>query len=128
MWQKCSLGQTDNESCDGPATPYNWTDAFTAIAALNAAQYDGYSDWRLPNATELMSIVDYGTGYPAINGEAFPNTQSACYWSSSTDASSPGFKRIVTFDDGSIGNTGSGICPNPDINTLYVRCVRGPGP
>ena len=31
----------------------------THITALNAANYGGYNDWRLPNAKELQSIVDY---------------------------------------------------------------------
>jgi hypothetical protein len=37
----------------------NWEDALDWVAQMNAANYLGYNDWRLPNAKELQSIVDY---------------------------------------------------------------------
>jgi len=73
-----------------------WEDALAACETLELA---GHDDWRLPNAKELQSIVDYGrspgsTGSAAIDpvfnttgivneaGQAdFP-----CYWSGSTHA------------------------------------------
>ncbi len=41
---------------------------------------DGKSNWRLPTANELLSIVDFGTFSPAIDGSAFPSTESKFYW------------------------------------------------
>lgn len=57
-------------------------DTQSYIQALNSANYCGYSNWRLPTLPELISIVDYGTYKPAING-IFSNTRSRAYWSSS---------------------------------------------
>ncbi len=38
---------------------FNWEDALAWVEQKNAESYLGYSDWRLPNAKELQSIVDY---------------------------------------------------------------------
>jgi hypothetical protein len=41
----------------------------------------GYSDWRLPNPHELMSLFNYETGNPAMNATYFPPASpSAEYW------------------------------------------------
>jgi hypothetical protein len=37
----------------------DWQAALAWAQAMNAANYLGHSDWRLPNAKELQSIVDY---------------------------------------------------------------------
>ncbi len=37
----------------------DWEDALAYARQMNDAGYLGYSDWRLPNAKELQSIVDY---------------------------------------------------------------------
>ena len=36
-----------------------WEDALALVQEKNEENYLGYSDWRLPNAKELQSIVDY---------------------------------------------------------------------
>jgi hypothetical protein len=36
-----------------------WKDALAWVQQKNKEKYLGYSDWRLPNAKELQSIVDY---------------------------------------------------------------------
>ncbi len=36
-----------------------WQDALAWAQTQNSSNYCGYSDWRLPNAKELQSIVDY---------------------------------------------------------------------
>lgn len=58
MWQKA-----DDGKC------YTWDEALTYAQRLNLA---GHKDWRLPNAKELQSIVDYSrcpetTKSPAIS-------------------------------------------------------------
>ncbi|MBP7866292.1 MAG: DUF1566 domain-containing protein [Acidobacteria bacterium] len=47
----------------------NWQDALAWVQARNAANFLGHSDWRLPNAKELQSILDY-TRSPDTSGTA----------------------------------------------------------
>jgi len=47
----------------------NWEEALAWVQTKNAENYLGHSDWRLPNAKELQSIVDY-TRSPSTNGSA----------------------------------------------------------
>ena len=55
IWTRCSLGQTWNASgCDGKAKELNWWDAHQA--ALDHSE-GGHSDWRLPTAPELASLM-----------------------------------------------------------------------
>lgn len=76
----------------------NWEQAHEWAENL---EYAGYSDWRLPNAKELQSIVDY-TRSPAITSSAAINPIFKCtsivdedgqtnypfYWTSTTHANS----------------------------------------
>ena len=86
-------------SQDDSATGLDWQDALSWVEEKNAEKFSGYSDWRLPNAKELQSIVDYGrspdtTGSAAIdplfNATGILNEAGkadyACYWSSTTHA------------------------------------------
>jgi len=79
-------------------TGYNWEGALDLCESLNFA---GYDDWRLPNAKELQSIVDYTRsafthGTPAIdpvfNSTAITDeggdTNYPFYWTGTTHASS----------------------------------------
>ncbi len=50
----------------------NWQEALAYAEEMNAQNYLGHSDWRVPNAKELQSIVDYSrsplsTGTAAID-------------------------------------------------------------
>src|SRR4030066_733772 len=58
MWMKSDSG-----------TGMNWQETLAWGKRKNAANYLGHSDWRLPNAKELQSIVDY-TRSPSTNGSA----------------------------------------------------------
>lgn len=84
------------------------------IKQLNASNYCGYNNWRLPTKNELRSIVDYGRYNPAIN-PIFSNTQSGFYWSSSPYAYNYDGAWGVTF------YYGYGTYKN---GSLYVRAVR----
>jgi len=114
-WQKCSMGQSGAECTTGTTATYTWDDAGTACVNLNLAG----TGWHLPTRMELLTIVDYGTYYAAINGVYFPGTQSeSSYWTSSTCARFGAFKWYVDFSTGSVG---AGIT----LGTYYsVRCVR----
>ena len=54
-----------------------------------------YTDWRLPNLTELFSLRDHTAGdadtnQALINPEAFPNAEATAYWTSTPRAISTG--------------------------------------
>ena len=81
----------------------NWEAALAWAQAKNTEKYLGYNDWRLPNAKELQSIVDYTrspdtTGSAAIapvfTATAITNelgkTDYPFYWTSTTHTSSNG--------------------------------------
>jgi hypothetical protein len=91
--QATSLMWAQNDSAAG----MRWQDALAWVEQQNAANYLGYSDWRLPNAKELHSIVDYSrspdtTGSAAIdpqfNATSITNEAGQAdypsYWSSTT--------------------------------------------
>jgi hypothetical protein len=104
VWQKTTT-----------ADAYNWSVAAAYCASLSLA---GETDWRVPSLIELVSLVDYGQSYPAINVTAFPGTTSdAHYWSSSPSVDSPGNAWLVHFAYG-------GTVLKDVTNMHEVRCVR----
>ena len=78
MWAKADSGKG-----------MNWEQALAYAANLKLA---GHTDWRLPNAKELQSIVDY-TRIPAINpifqSSTLPDHDQPFYWTSTTHLDGP---------------------------------------
>ena len=124
----CQAGDCQVSSPDG-MTIFQW------VAAVNAARFAGYNDWRVPNVKELESIVDYEHARPSVS-TAFNGTScgtecsnlatAACscttallYWSSSTYAPDSTNAWGVYFSVGSAGYNNKGL------NLLPVRAVRG---
>ncbi|MBI4654574.1 MAG: DUF1566 domain-containing protein [Nitrospirae bacterium] len=61
----------------------------------------GYSDWRLPNRKELMSLIDRSKYGPALpTGHPFTNVRSLGYWSSTTYAFNTGYAWFVNMWNG----------------------------
>jgi hypothetical protein len=48
----------------------DWEAALAWVQEMNAANYLGYNDWRLPNAKELQSLVDYARSPDATDSAA----------------------------------------------------------
>jgi len=90
-----------------------YDDAITYCEDLSLA---GNSDWRLPYAKELTTIVDYKTSNPAIDDADFIGTNISFpeqYWTSSDAASR---RTVVGFESGTVGFDSTGF--------HYARCVR----
>lgn len=67
----------------------NWAEAKAVSATLNAANYGGYSDWRLPTIKELYSLWNGSSGWPYIDSTYFTvnytseqDLSHAIFWSS----------------------------------------------
>ncbi len=86
VWQ-----ETDSER------PMSWEEALIWAQQKNQENYLGYSDWRLPNAKELQSILDYSRSLQATHSAAIDpvfeisqikdeggKTNYPFYWSSTT--------------------------------------------
>ncbi|MFT5258941.1 MAG: hypothetical protein ACI9J2_001633 [Saprospiraceae bacterium] len=94
---------------------YTWDQA---LAYCKGVSLDGKTDWRLPLARELQSIVDYGaTTAPVINQAAFTDTDPSDYWSASSYANYSGDAWAVDFSNGF-------VFTNVKYYTYFVRCVR----
>ena len=123
VWDKCSRGQVwDNTTppgtCTGAASHHDWAAALAEARAANSASHRGHADWRLPNRTELESLVKIESSFaPAIDGTFFPGTAPLGYWTSTTHAPNPAFAWNVYFGDGSTGVYGK-------TDTYRVRLVR----
>jgi len=97
VWQKCQMGLTGANCETGTTNTYTWNNA------LNEAQLNttaGFNDWRLPNISELESLVEQRCNNPSINTNFFPNTSSDYFWTSSPTANLPNYSWHVTFQYG----------------------------
>lgn len=113
-WQRCALGQRWDaavKGCLGRPLNRDWT---RGLKVASKAQ-DG---WRMPNAEELLTIVEKCRSGPAVNIQVFPNTPTMSFWSSSLDSS--GMNRVwaVSFFSGKPFRTSK-------LQGAGVRLVRG---
>lgn len=100
----------------------NWIEAINYCE--NTLELGGYTDWRLPNKNELLSIVDYTQFNPSID-PIFQNTQhyhSMYYWSSTTYIDDEEYAWIVSFY---IGYSDEIYDADKSDDLNYMRCVRG---
>ncbi len=102
MWQREPL-----------STTRFWNEA---IDYCNALELAGYTDWRLPNRKELMSLINYDQANPStwLNSQGFSNVQSGWYWSAGTYAYYTGHAWYVYMRNGTI---------NDDLKDYYYYYV-----
>ena len=125
MWETLS----DDGSIHDKDNVYTWANAFSKIASLNTGGFGGYYDWRLPNRSELDSLVALnatGTSVPsAFNTGCTAGctifscscTQAEAYWTSSTYQNNPQLAWFVYFVGGSVNAAYK-------TENIYVRAVR----
>jgi hypothetical protein len=117
MWQQDTADVSGDGSIDSFGDTVTWCDANNYCDALDLA---GHDDWRLPNARELQSIVDYGRINPSIDPVfgALPEY----YWSSTTHVETQNDAWGVGFNVGYVGVRVK--IGDLDFSFNYVRAVR----
>jgi Protein of unknown function (DUF1566) len=127
-WEKMS----NDGSVHDKDTVYTWAGAFSKIDSLNTAAFAGFTDWRLPNASELETLIDRGKVFPAIGSVFDTACPASCtvltcsctvaaemiYWSSTSYLNDPDQAWLVNFFDGTAYNA-------PKGSSYHVRAVRG---
>ena len=105
----------------GTCTDVGNCDTEKYVASVNAVGLCGYNDWRMPDISELHSIVQLGTYSPAIDTAYFPTTVSdidhAFYWTSSLYVSDNSNAWTVFLSNGLAGRSGKS-------SNEYMRLVR----
>ncbi len=120
----------------GSPTGMNWEAALAWVQQKNTEHYLGYSDWRLPNAKELQSIVDYQrspsyTDSPAISPlfevpaiiDEGGNTNYPFYWTSTTHVDGQPNKAVYI----SFGEALGFMQMPPNSGNYQLQDVHGAG-
>ncbi|MDF3126167.1 DUF1566 domain-containing protein [Rheinheimera sp. 1928-s] len=117
MWSRCLVGQSwdsSSRSCTGTAQQLDWSEALTESKRSALA---GFSTWRLPNAKEVLTLIERSCVDPAINLTAFPASNSENMWTGTTVVNEPDRAWAIAMYSGK-NNT------KEKIVRLYVRLVR----
>ena len=125
-WEKLCFGAV-NPGCpviNDVNTEFTWAQAFQKIADLNAANFAGHNDWRLPNVNELQTLVNYDN-YDSAVDSAFMNgtnsfTRSQAYWTSTTYLATSFLAWVVHFGSGAVRQG-----EKTEGGFHFVRAVRG---
>jgi len=122
MWKRCAEGQSwsgTGITCQGGALPYTLQSALTQAQTANTGSgFANFTDWRVPNIKELVSIVEQQCGFPSINSTIFPSSGTNAYWSSSPYVRTTNAWWFVIFKYGR-------SFVYPKAGTAMVRLVRG---
>ena len=127
MWEK----QSDDGSIHDKDNTYTWANAFASkVATLNGgAGFAGYTDWRVPNRNESLTLTNVGAYNPASYSAFNTSCAASCtvltcscglantYWSSSTYQSLPSTAWYITYYFGLAGNGNK-------TSSYAVRAVR----
>lgn len=93
-----SEGIVDGGRCKGDIQ----CDTYAYINALNAQNFCGHADWRLPTLIEIQQLVELEkkNNGATINTDMFPHTESSWYWTASSNESQPEYAWYVLFRNG----------------------------
>jgi hypothetical protein len=133
IWEKLS----DDDTIHDRDNAYTWENAFAVkVPALNSPAFAGYTDWRVPNAFELFTLVDHAALSPHVDAVFDTACAPACtvltcscsvgadglagYWSSTSFDGTFGSlgAYFVDFFGGSVETREHSL-------TFTVRAVRG---
>jgi chitinase len=124
VWQAQTSGTYTwyNSSLDPVVEPIagtSGTDTESYTTTINTSALCGFTDWRLPTVSELLSIADLGkTSAPTIDVNYFPGTAAAPHWTSiSPIVPANGSAWIIDFSD-------AHMSPWAKSNAFAVRLVR----
>lgn len=116
QWKRCSEGQSWSDgTCAGQAATYNW---HQALEHAEGVAFGGFEDWRLPELTELRSIVEPACTQPAIDLNVFPATPPFAYWSATP------FEYFIRLAWAVYFNSGSHGYSPKEYGYFHVRLVR----
>jgi hypothetical protein len=74
MWKQC-LNDATGTGCG--TAGMTWPAALQHVEALNnGGGYAGYTDWRMPNAKEMASIIERSCTFPPFNTRVFNGVPS----------------------------------------------------
>ena len=114
----------------------NWEAALAYVQARSADYYLGHGDWRLPNAKELQSIVDYTrapavTNSPAIDPifqtTRLPDGEYPFFWSSTTHLDGPPDRQGAAAVYVAFGRATGWMQFPPGVGTPRLLDVHGAG-
>jgi hypothetical protein len=105
MWSKQDSGYINDDASVRLPDDENfglgrtWVDTLAWVQKMNKANYLGHNDWRLPDAKELQSIVQYGkTILPATDANTFDLSRTDVYmWTSTTCGDFPDTALYLAF-------------------------------
>jgi hypothetical protein len=110
IWHDHDTGLLWQSESPGKMT---WYIAWDYAKSLTLA---GFSDWHLPSASELESLLDRTLYRPEMR-KSIPFRDHRSYWSSTTFEQDTKNAWIVMFD-------GAYVLSYPKTNLYWVRCVR----
>ena len=88
MWARCPVGQiVSANACSGTPKAMTWAEA---ILVAHASTLAGYTDWRLPNPKEALSIFEDRCDAPSLNADLFPIDYRFGLWTSTPAANLTG--------------------------------------
>ncbi|HEY2774293.1 MAG TPA: DUF1566 domain-containing protein [Candidatus Binatia bacterium] len=126
-WEKLS----DDGSIHDKDNTYTWNNALGKVASLNAGNFAGHNDWRLPNLDELQTLMMVGTSQPAIASQFRTACSAGCsvttcscttsdwYWSSTTYVDTTSEAWFIDFTNGYTDTD------TKTDNLNFARAVRG---
>jgi hypothetical protein len=75
-WRFCAVGMSFNlntKKCEGQPVAKSWVESIKHVIQLNATNFEGHNDWRLPTSSDLRDLITY---YPVGEFHGKPRVES----------------------------------------------------